>query len=145
MVISMNVSVTEELYCDQYTTVYFLSVQKIAIVKVHNAFVPMSNYREALGRISGFAEKRQINKVIIDAQKLVAYHRPSVEWSFTNWKQQAFKHGLSIYCYVLPTNEEYQKKLKNEIFRINNTNPELGFLKQIQISFCESLDEAIME
>ncbi|MDJ1499073.1 hypothetical protein [Xanthocytophaga agilis] len=141
----MNVSSTEELYGDQYTTVYFLLVQKIAIVKVHNAFVPMSNYREALRQIAGFAEQRQINKLIIDAQNLVAYHRPSVEWSFTDWKRQAFNHGLSVYCYVLPRNEEYQKKLKNEIHRIKNANPDLGFLKQIRISFCDSLDEAVME
>ncbi len=135
----------EEYYRSRYATVSFMPANETAIVSIHGAFIPMTDYQQTLEKLGELVRQEKVHKLIVDAQQLVAYHQPSVEWSFLNWKREMRNHGLTSYRYVLPNGGEYRKNLENGIRKIRRDHPNMEVLDRMDLTYCHSLEEAVEE
>lgn len=135
----------EEFYRGRYATVSFMPANETAIVSIHGAFIPMTDYQQTLEKLGELVRQEKVQKLIVDARQLLAYHQPSVEWSFLNWKRQMHEHGLNRYRYILSSTGEYRKNLENGLQKIRREHPEPTVLDQMDLAYCQSLEEAVEE
>jgi len=134
----------KEYYRGKYATVSFMPASETAVVRIHGAFIPLTDYQDTLEKLGELVEQEKVHKMIVDAQQLVAYHQPSVEWSFLNWKQEMQSHGLKSYRYVLSDSGEYRKMLENGLSKIRREHPETQ-LDRMDVAYCRSMEEAVEE
>jgi hypothetical protein len=132
----------QEYYQGKYATVTFLPANETAIFRIHGAFIPMTDYQAALDKLSELVQQDKVQKLVVDAPKLVAYHQPSVEWSFVNWKKRMEPHGLRQYRYVLPDSGEYRRSLQDGLRKIGREHPDTG-IDRLDLAYCRTLDEAV--
>jgi|GEM_PF-7004584 len=135
----------EEYFRSRYATVSFIPASETAIVSIHGAFIPMTEYQQTLEKIGELVKQEKVHKLIVDARQLVAYHQPSVEWSFLNWKREMSTYGLNSYRYVVPNSGEYRKNLENGIQKIRRDHPDTDLLDRMDLAYCRSLEEAVEE
>ena len=135
----------QEYFRGNYATVSFMPANETAIVSIHGAYIPMTDYQQTLEKLGELVKQEKVQKLIVDARQLVAYHQPSVEWSFLNWKQEMRTHGLNSYRYVLPNTGEYRRNLEHGIQKIRREHPNTDVLDRMDMAYCRSLEEAVEE
>ncbi len=144
MDLSAHAPSSEEYYKGVYATVSFMPEAEAAIVRIHGAYIPMTDYQATLAKVGELAQKENVHKVIVEAQELVAFHQPSVEWDLLHWKKAMHDQGLTRYRYVLPAEGGYRKHMEKSMHKICDQHPETH-LNQLDVAFCRSLDEAVEE
>ncbi len=135
----------EEFYRSRFATVSFMPATETAIVSIHGAFIPMTDYQQTLEKLGELVKQEKVQKLIVDARQLLAYHQPSLEWSFLNWKREMQRHGLMRYRYVLANTGDYRRNMENGILKMRREHPETELLDRMDLAYCRSVEEAVEE
>jgi hypothetical protein len=126
----------------QYVSLWMVEGTKIAILEANSAYIPMQRFNEVLGEIGGMAKQGKIKKLIFDKRKLTVFHQPSMEWYFTEWKEEVFDYGLKTHRKILPEDKVFRMSVEIGREKINKDYPHAKF-HQMDIQYFETLEEAI--
>ncbi|WP_246255564.1 hypothetical protein [Cyclobacterium plantarum] len=106
-------------------------------------YVPIEDFKETFHKISAIIRKGKFHKFIFDKRALRAFHQPSMEWYFLDWKKEMYAEGITVHRKILPPEKWFEKMVmiaKKEILEKNPGN----IIDNLDIKYCDSLEEAIV-
>ncbi len=114
----------------------------IAIVEATSTYIPIEEFKSIFNEIDKLVGAKKISKLIFDKRKLTVFHQPSMEWYFTEWKEQMWHKGLKTHRKILPDNKVFQQSVKIGREKIKEEHPNLKF-NEMDIQYKDTLQEAI--
>lgn len=118
------------------------TAKSVAIVEAKTEYIPIGDFKKIFEAIGEVVKERGITKLVFDKRNLTVFHQPSMEWYFTEWKEQMFALGLKTHRKILPTNEVFRQSVKIGRDKINKAFPS-GKFHQMDIGYAETLEDAI--
>lgn len=115
---------------------------EVAIIKATSSYIPIEEFKKIFNSIGELVKSNKVTKLIFDKTKLTVFHQPSMEWYFTEWKEDMFELGLKTHRKILPDNEVFKQSVKIGRDKINATFPN-GKFHQMDIAYARDLEEAI--
>lgn len=114
----------------------------VAIVEAKTEYIPIGDFKKIFEAIGEVVKEKGITKLVFDKRNLTVFHQPSMEWYFTEWKEQMFALGLKTHRKILPKNEVFRQSVKIGRDKINKAFP-AGKFHQMDIGYAETLEDAI--
>ncbi|MFC0264750.1 hypothetical protein [Fontibacter flavus] len=133
-----------ELLLDlRYAKVYANSEKGIIICKLLTDYIPIEDFKDTFNQISGIVEKGKFDKFIFDKRALRAFHQPSMEWYFLNWKNKMLELGIDKHRKILPEEKWFEKMVMIAKEQILKNNPD-NIIHLLDIKYCDSIEQAIL-
>lgn len=115
---------------------------KIAVVTAKTEYIPIDEFKKIFQSIGELVKSEGVTKLIFDKRNLSVFHQPSMEWYFTEWKEEMFAAGLKTHRKILPQNEVFRQSVAIGRDKINKAFPK-GKFHEMDIQYAETLEEAI--
>ncbi|HMQ00060.1 MAG TPA: hypothetical protein PKC24_09780 [Cyclobacteriaceae bacterium] len=115
---------------------------ELAIVKATSSYIPIAEFKKIFFSIGELVKSNKITKLIFDKSNLNVFHQPSMEWYFTEWKEEMYNLGLKTHRKILPENEIFKQSVKIGRAKISAAYPN-GKFHEMDIAYANSLEEAI--
>ncbi|MGJ3236156.1 hypothetical protein [Marivirga sp.] len=125
-----------------HAKISFVEGKPVAIVEATSTYIPIEEFKNIFNEIGKLVESKKITKLVFDKRKLTVFHQPSMEWYFTEWKEQMWHKGLKTHRKILPDNKVFQQSVKIGREKIKEENPNLKF-NEMDIQYKDSLQDAI--
>jgi hypothetical protein len=129
-------------YTGTHAKVSSVEGKPVAIVEATSTYIPIEEFKDIFKEIGKLVETKKITKLVFDKRKLTVFHQPSMEWYFTEWKEQTWHKGLKTHRKILPDNKVFQQSVKIGREKIKEENPSLKF-NEMDIQYKNSLQDAI--
>ncbi len=130
-------------HTNKYAKVEVLEDQPhTCIITATSSYIPIEDFKTTFGFIATLAANESVRKLIFDKRNLRVFHQPSMEWYFTEWKEEMFDMGLKTHRKILPEDEIFRTSVKIGRQKIAASFPD-GKFHQMDIQYAESLEEAI--
>jgi len=126
----------------EHAKISIVEGKPIAVVEAVSTYIPIEEFKNIFGEIGKLVEAKKITKLIFDKRKLTVFHQPSMEWYFTEWKEDMWHKGLKVHRKILPDNKVFQQSVKIGREKIKEEHPHLKF-NEMNIQYKDNLQEAI--
>ena len=126
----------------EHAKISFVEGKPIAIVEAMSTYIPIGEFKNIFSEIGKLVDSKKITKLIFDKRKLTVFHQPSMEWYFTEWKEEMWAKGLKTHRKILPDNKVFQQSVKIGREKIKEENPSLKF-NQMDIQYKNDIQDAI--
>ncbi len=123
--------------------VYANHKKGMIICELMTDYIPIEDFKEVFNEISRIVENGKFEKFIFDKRSLRAFHQPTMEWYFLNWKNKMLEFGLSKHRKILPEEKWFEKMVMIAKEQIIKNNPD-NIIHLLDIKYCESIEEAIL-
>lgn len=127
----------------RYAKVYANSEKGMIICELLTDYIPIDDFIYTFNQISAIVEAGKYEKFIFDKRSLRAFHQPSMEWYFLNWKNKMLELGLKKHRKILPEEKWFEKMVMIAKEQILKNNPE-NIIHLLDIKYCDSIEEAIL-
>jgi hypothetical protein len=127
----------------RYAKVYANSEKGIIICELLTDYIPIDDFIETFHQITKIVEAGKFDKFIFDKRSLRAFHQPSMEWYFLNWKNKMLELGLKKHRKILPEEKWFEKMVMIAKDQILKHNPD-NIIHLLDIKYCDSIEEAIL-
>ncbi|MFD2201571.1 hypothetical protein [Shivajiella indica] len=127
----------------RYAKVYANSDKGILICELLTDYIPIDDFISTFNQISEIVEAGKFEKFIFDKRSLRAFHQPSMEWYFLNWKNKMLDLGLRKHRKILPEEKWFEKMVMIAKEQIVKNNPD-NIIHLLDIKYCDSIEEAIL-
>ena len=127
----------------KYARVYANQENGMIICELLTDYIPIDDFKEVFSEISKIVENGKFEKFIFDKRSLRAFHQPSMEWYFLNWKNKMLELGLSKHRKILPEEKWFEKMVMIAKEQIMKNNPD-NIIHLLDIKYCNSIEEAIL-
>ncbi len=127
----------------RFARVYSLSEEKIVICELKSEYVPIAHFKDMFYQISDLIKSGLNRKFIFDKRSLRAFHQPSMEWYYIDWKRDMLALGLKTHRKILPPEPWFQKSVAIAKDQIHQHYPD-NVIDQLDIRYCDSVEEAIV-
>lgn len=129
---------------EEYARVETNNSKGIIICTLLVDYVPITHFKGIFHKITHIVKEGNYNKFIFDKRALRAFHQPSMEWYFLDWKKEAFSYGIKKHRKILPKEAWFVKLVMIAKKQITMENPG-NIIGELDIKYCESIEEAIAE
>lgn len=126
----------------KYAKVYAQEQKGIIICELLTDYCPIEDFKALFNQISEIVEKGNYEKFIFDKRALRAFHQPSMEWYFLNWKNKMLELGIKKHRKILPEEKWFEKMVMIAKEQIIKNNPD-NIIHLLDIKYCDSIEEAI--
>jgi hypothetical protein len=127
----------------RYAKVYANADRGMVICELLSDYIPIEDFKETFRNISTIVESGKYEKFIFDKRSLRAFHQPSMEWYFLNWKNKMLELGLQKHRKILPGKKWFEKMVMIAKEQILKNNPD-NIIHLLDIRYCNSIEEAIL-
>ncbi|WP_291780663.1 hypothetical protein [Cecembia sp.] len=127
----------------RYAKVYANTDRGMVICELLSDYIPIEDFKETFKNISSIVESGKYEKFIFDKRSLRAFHQPSMEWYFLNWKNKMLELGLQKHRKILPEEKWFEKMVMIAKEQILKNNPD-NIIHLLDIRYCNSIEEAIL-
>jgi hypothetical protein len=127
----------------RYAKVYANSEKGMIICELLTDYIPIDDFINTFNQISAIVEAGKYEKFIFDKRSLRAFHQPSMEWYFLNWKNKMLELGIKKHRKILPEEKWFEKMVMIAKEQILKNNPE-NIIHLLDIKYCDSIEEAIL-
>lgn len=137
---------SEYSFVDEFETrfarVYSLAEEKTVICELKSEYVPIAHFKDIFYRISDLVKSGLNEKFILDKRSLRAFHQPSMEWYYLDWKKDMLACGLKKHRKILPDETWFKKSVSIAKDQIHQRYPD-NVIDQLDIAYCNSVEEAM--
>lgn len=126
----------------RFARVYRLAEEKTIICELKSEYVPMAHFKDTFYQISDLVKSGLNRKFIFDKRSLRAFHQPSMEWYYIEWKRAMLDYGLKQHRKILPSEPWFRKSVEIAKDQIHQRYPD-NVIDQLDIKYCDSVEEAI--
>lgn len=117
--------------------------QKAALICIiRNSYVPIEVFVTNFTSMYDIVKDCRIKKVIFDKRNLTAFHQPTMEWYYVEWKENLRKLGVHIHRKLLPNEAWFKRCVEAGKNQILNDNPQFD-VSQYDIKYFESIQECL--
>jgi len=127
---------------ETYAQVYVIEDKKIIICEISTDYVPIEDFKRIFLFMTELMKSGSFDKFIFDKRALRAFHQPSMEWYYLEWKKSILEHGVSKHRKILPNEPWFEKMVAVAKEQILSANPS-NIIHQLDIKYCKTLEEAI--
>ncbi|WP_373492872.1 hypothetical protein [Aquiflexum sp.] len=127
----------------KYAKVFANQEKGMIICELLTDYIPIDDFKEVFNEISKIVENGKYEKFIFDKRSLRAFHQPSMEWYFLNWKNKMLELGLYKHRKILPEEKWFEKMVMIAKEQIIKNNPD-NIIHLLDIKYCNSIEEAIL-
>ena len=131
-----------EAFDSRFARVYYLEEQKIAVSEMKAEYVPIEHFKETFHHVGELVRGGYNSKFIFDKRALRAFHQPSMEWYYVEWKRDMLAHGLRVHRKILPDEPWFKKSVMIAKDQIHRQYPD-NVIDQLDIQYCDTLEQAI--
>lgn len=125
-----------------YARVLINEDRKIVICELLADYIPIEDFKSVFLQISEIVKAGDFTKFIFDKRALRAFHQPTMEWYFINWKKDMLAYGIDKHRKILPDEKWFEKMVQIAKDQILQNYPE-NIISQLDIQYCDSIEEAI--
>ncbi|MFP4089004.1 MAG: hypothetical protein ACLFUB_04020 [Cyclobacteriaceae bacterium] len=116
--------------------------QPVLIIEATSGFIPFEDFKLLFAEVGEIVKGMKITKLIFDKRQLTVFHQPSMQWYFTEWKEDMYKLGLMTHRKILPKDDLFRHSVKVGREKISDQFPKAVFHK-LDIQYAETVEEAI--
>ena len=132
---------TKKLLENKFASVEIVPEHKALIVTTHTEFIPERDFKALFLDTEKLIAELSPAKLVFDKRSLKVFHQPSMEWYHFDWKLKVKdKYGLTVYRKILPQDSLFRNSVKIGREKIFKNEPKL---QQLDITYCESIEEAL--
>ncbi len=139
---TLNKQGFNEAYSSRFATVYTNKKAGILVCSLQEEYVPIEFFKETFLTIGEIVKDGKYEKFIFDKRSLRTFHQPSMEWYFIHWKRDMLEYGLTKHRKILPDIGWFKKAVMIAKHQLVERYPE-NIIEQLDIKYCDSIDEAI--
>ncbi len=132
----------KDFFDTRFSHVCYNESSKIILCELKAEYVPIEHFKDTFYKISELVATGINHKFIFDKRTLRAFHQPSMEWYFVQWKKDMYEKGLKIHRKLLPSEPWFRKAVMIGIDQIRRDYPD-NIIDKLDIKYCETLKEAI--
>ena len=129
----------------RFADIFYQEATGTILCVLKEEYVPIKHFKDTFAQITALIEGNPVyTKFIFDKRVLRAFHQPSMEWYFIEWKTQMLDHGLYQHRKLLPEAAWFRKSVeiaRNQI--LNNFSDQVK--AKLDIRYCESIEEAMAQ
>jgi hypothetical protein len=132
----------ENVISEPYAQIYTLNSKNIIACKLSTDYVPIEDFKRIFLMMSDLIKSGQYKKFIFDKRALRAFHQPSMEWYYLEWKKSILDYGVNVHRKILPDEPWFEKMVfvaKEQILQAHPNN----IIQYLDIRYCKTLNEAI--
>jgi hypothetical protein len=133
---------TEILWEDEFTLIADCMSKSMGIAQAKKEYIPIENFKTAFSKAKELTEQKEWNSFLFDKSKLNVFHQPSMEWYYTEWKQDLIKLGLSTHYKILPREAWFKASVEAGIKDIKSKYTEVDF-SAFTVKYIDSLEEVL--
>ena len=126
----------------RYARVYANHDKGQIICELLADYIPIEDFKDTFNHITTVVTSGNFNKFIFDKRALRAFHQPSMEWYFLNWKNKMLELGIDKHRKILPDEKWFAKMVAIAKEQILKNNPD-NIIHLLDIKYCDSIEEAI--
>ena len=126
----------------KYAEVLVQKDQQIIACILLEDYIPIKYFKETFDRLGKLIEENGSKKFIFDKRALRTFHQPSMEWYYIKWKAQMLSYGLVHHRKILPDLRWFVKAVEIAKRPLLAKIP-VDIIRQLDISYCDTIDEAV--
>jgi hypothetical protein len=127
----------------RYARVFANAEKGMVICELLADYIPIDDFKATFNHITQIVESGKYEKFIFDKRSLRAFHQPSMEWYFLNWKNKVLELGIKKHRKILPEEKWFEKMVMIAKEQIMRNNPD-NVIPLLDIKYCNSIEEAIL-
>lgn len=127
---------------NQSIKLYYESNLRIGIAVATAPYISMDEFMEAFKASTEMIREFNITKFIFDKRALRAFHQPSMEWYFVEWKPKIKEMGMKTHYKILPQEDWFRKCVEAGRRDIEEAYGE-NFLDGITVTYVDSIKQAV--
>ncbi len=125
-------------------SLYYAAHQQAVVIVTKVEYISMDQFRELFSSVTSLIHIKRVQKLIFDKRSMKVFHQPSMEWYYTDWKTKMLaNYGLRNHYKLLPNDMLFRKSVDIGRAKIQNAAPEGSLLKELNIRYFETLEEAL--
>ncbi len=132
----------EVAFEEKYVRVLSDASRKVLICELLADYIPIEDFKEVFSRIGEIVRTGEYKKFVFDKRSLRAFHQPTMEWYFIEWKRDMLGYGLKVYRKILPKEKWFEKMVYIAKDQIMQSYPD-NVISQLDIKYCGSMEEAL--
>lgn len=127
-----------------FADLYLLKNQPILVVEATDSYIPIEEFKKIFAKAAEAVRENKVQKVIFDKRELTVFHQPSMEWYFTDWKEEMLNEGMKTHRKLLPSDFAFRQSVKIGRMKIAEKYTNLR-MDEMDIQYVESLEEAVSQ
>ena len=131
-----------EAFDSRFARVVYLEKPKIVVSEMKAEYVPIEHFKQTFYHVGELVRAGYHAKFIFDKRALRAFHQPSMEWYYVEWKREMLAHGLRVHRKILPAEPWFRKSVMIAREQIHRQYPD-NVIDQLDIQYCDTLEAAI--
>ncbi|TNF24948.1 MAG: hypothetical protein EP314_07275 [Bacteroidetes bacterium] len=120
---------------------YYEPNSRVGLAEAIVPYMPMDDFMNAFKESTRMVEEFKLTRFIFDKRALRAFHQPSMEWYFVQWKPKVRDLGLTTHYKILPDEDWFRKCVEAGREDIRLTYGD-DFLHNIDIHYVGTIQEA---
>lgn len=129
-------------HASRYGKAMYNTEYQIGLCEALEPYIPIDAFMELFTACGEMVRAHQLTHFVFDKRSLRAFHQPSMEWYFIEWKQQLLSAGLAKHYKILPDEPWFHKCVEAGKAQILKDYPQ-NRLSELNITYVQSVGEAI--
>lgn len=121
---------------------FYEPINKVGLAEAIVPYMPMDDFMNAFKESTRMVDEFKLVKFIFDKRALRAFHQPSMEWYFVQWKPKVRDLGLNLHYKILPGEDWFRKCVEAGREDIRRSYGD-DFLHDIEIRYVTNIQEAM--
>jgi hypothetical protein len=105
-------------------------------------YIPISKFKDIFNNIEVLAREGSFDKFVFDKRSLRAFHQPSMEWYFIEWKKTVLDYGIDKHRKILPPEEWFAKMVEIAKFQILEKYPN-NIAHLLDIQYFDTIEDCL--
>ena len=135
---------TQEIISFKHANVLFIPEEKTLVIEATLEHIPFAHFQHIFQEVGEIVKKEGITKLIFDKRSLKVFDPQSMEWYFTQWKEEMFTYGLSKHRKIMPKNQLFKYSVDMSRDSLYEKFPKSKF-HQMDIRYAHSIEESLAE
>ncbi len=128
---------------DEIANVYWIAEKKTIVCEAVNEYMPQDEFKVLFNKISDHVAQYHPENFVFDKRALKAFHQPSMEWYFTEWKtEMSLSYGLKRHRKLLPNITWFALAVKAGRAELARKYPD-GEFHNLDIQYKDTILDAI--
>ncbi|MEL6536076.1 MAG: hypothetical protein AAFQ98_11720 [Bacteroidota bacterium] len=132
----------EKAFEAKHATVYTIAPSQTILCVLEKEYVPIAAFKAIFEKITELASSSLFKRFVFDKRKLAAFHQPTMEWYYLDWKTTVAPYGITEHRKLLPEAAWFRKTVEIAKLSLENRMPE-ELRAKLDIQYCESIEEAL--
>lgn len=116
--------------------------QPTLIIEATSGYIPFDAFQKIFDETGKLVIAHKIEKLVFDKRKMTTFHQPSMEWYYTQWKEEMLAQGLKKHRKILPDDQLFRHSVAVGREKIFSQYPDAKFT-QLDMQYAETIEEAL--